>query len=114
MRTVGRGAIGSVLLVVALVGSALAAGTFTDDDGNIHEPAIEAIAAEGITKGCNPPANDEFCPDGNVTRQEMAAFLVRAKGLPASDDNAFTDDEDSVFEGDINALAASGLSLIHI
>ena len=53
-------------------------GTFTDDDGHIFEGAIEAIAAEGITKGCNPPVNDKFCPNDFVTRGQMAAFLKRA------------------------------------
>jgi len=57
-------------------------GTFLDDDGNIHEGAIEAIAAEGITKGCNPPVNDLYCPDSTVTRGQMAAFLTRALDLP--------------------------------
>lgn len=52
-------------------------GTFVDDDGSSHEPNIEAIAAAGITQGCNPPANDRFCPTNPVTRAEMAAFLVR-------------------------------------
>jgi hypothetical protein len=56
-------------------------GTFVDDDGNLHEPNIEAIAAAGITKGCNPPDNDRFCPSQTVTRAEMAAFLVRAMGF---------------------------------
>ena len=56
-------------------------GTFVDDDGNIHEANIEAIAAAGITNGCNPPVNDHFCPDRDVTRAEMAAFLIRAMGL---------------------------------
>ena len=51
---------------------------FIDDDGNIHEPDIEAIAALGITLGCNPPLNDRYCPDRTVTRAEMAAFLIRA------------------------------------
>jgi hypothetical protein len=52
-------------------------GTFLDDDGNFHEPAIETIAAAGITAGCNP-AGDLYCPRGSVTRAEMAVFLVRA------------------------------------
>ena len=55
-------------------------GTFTDDDNNIHEGSIEAIAAAGITKGCNPPANDNFCPGDTVTRGQMAAFLHRELG----------------------------------
>jgi hypothetical protein len=53
---------------------------FVDDDGDIHEANIEAIAAAGITAGCNPPANDRYCPYQPVTRAEMAAFLVRALG----------------------------------
>jgi hypothetical protein len=100
--------------VLMLVGVALAVlppgGTFSDDNGNIHEPAIEAIAAEGITKGCNPPANTMYCPDGTVTRGQMAAFLNRALKLPATSTDFFTDDNDSVFEGDINRLAASGIT----
>lgn len=51
---------------------------FIDDDGNLHEPNIEAIAALGITIGCNPPVGNMFCPAADVTRAEMAAFIVRA------------------------------------
>ena len=53
---------------------------FLDDDGNFHEPGIEAIAALGITRGCNPPLVDRFCPASDVTRAEMAAFLIAALG----------------------------------
>ncbi|GBE22914.1 endo-1,4-beta-xylanase A precursor [bacterium BMS3Bbin01] len=53
---------------------------FVDDDGNIHEANIEAIAAAGITNGCNPPLDDRYCPSRTVTRAEMAAFLIRAIG----------------------------------
>ncbi|MDH3248168.1 MAG: S-layer homology domain-containing protein, partial [Acidimicrobiia bacterium] len=34
--------------------------------------------ALGVTLGCNPPLNSEFCPDAAVTRAEMAVFLSRA------------------------------------
>jgi hypothetical protein len=30
-----------------------------------------------ITVGCNPPANTRYCPDDNVTRGQMAAFMKR-------------------------------------
>ena len=53
---------------------------FVDDNGNLHEASIEAIAALGITRGCNPPLVDRFCPATNVTRAEMAAFLIAAIG----------------------------------
>lgn len=51
---------------------------FVDDNGNIHEQSIKAIAALGITRGCNPPLVDHFCPATNVTRAEMAALLIAA------------------------------------
>ncbi len=85
-------------------------GTFADDDGNVHEGTIEAIAAAGITRGCNPPANDRYCPSRAVTRGEMAAFLVRALDLPAGPPDRFTDDDGSLFEGDIDRLAAAGIT----
>jgi hypothetical protein len=58
---------------------------FVDDNGNIHEANIEAIADRGITRGCNPPLVDWFCPTADVTRAEMAALLLAAIGQsPAS------------------------------
>ncbi len=86
-------------------------GYFRDDDDNIHEANIETIADRGITLGCNPPYNDDFCPEREVSRGEMAAFLVRALGL--TDDGGtdwFVDDTESVFEADINKLAAAGIT----
>jgi hypothetical protein len=53
---------------------------FVDDDGNLHEASIASIAALGITRGCNPPLVDRYCPASAVTRAEMAAFLVAALG----------------------------------
>jgi glucose/arabinose dehydrogenase len=85
-------------------------GTFTDDDGNTHEGTIEAISADGITKGCNPPFNDRYCPEDAVSRGEMAAFLRRALELPASSTDRFDDDNGSTFEADINAIAAAGIT----
>lgn len=98
------------LTTVAAAGDLPRGGTFLDDDGNVHEANIEAIAAKGITKGCNPPTNDLYCPDSSVTRGQMAAFLVRALGLPATDTDFFIDDDGSLFEFDINRLAAAGIT----
>ena len=92
---------------------ALPAGTgnpFTDDNGSIFEADIEAIQAAGITLGCNPPSNTKYCPDGLVTRAQMAAFLVRALDLPPGPEK-FADDNGSIFEADIEALAAAGITL---
>jgi PKD repeat protein len=84
---------------------------FTDDDNSIFEADIEKLAAAGITKGCNPPANDMFCPDSKVTRGQMAAFLVRALGyVDDGGGNLFIDDDDSIFEGDIDKLGTAGVT----
>jgi subtilisin family serine protease len=46
---------------------------------------ISAVKDAGITKGCNPPQNDRFCPEDVVTRAQMAAFIIRAiEGEPTS------------------------------
>lgn len=71
---------------------------------------IEWLASEGITKGCNPPGNTRFCPDSVVTRGQMAAFLVRALDLPSTAQDFFSDDGESIFEADINRLAAAGIT----
>ena len=65
------------MLVTLLPSASSAAGAFNDDDGNPHEANIEAIAAAGITNGCNQ-SNTRYCPSAPVTRAEMAVFLIRA------------------------------------
>jgi hypothetical protein len=85
-------------------------GFFTDDDGNTFEGDIEAIANVGITRGCNPPGNTLYCPDDEVTRGEMAAFIRRALRLPYVSTDYFSDDGNSIFEDDINAVAEVGIT----
>lgn len=48
---------------------------FWDDDGNIHEDAINRLAAAGVVSGCG---DGRYCPAASVTREQMAAFLHRA------------------------------------
>ncbi|GEM_PF-1308023 len=83
---------------------------FIDDDGSVFENAIEWLAAEGITAGCNPPANDRFCPDDYVTRAQMAAFIVRAQGYSSLAADFFVDDEGHVLENAINRLRTAGVT----
>ena len=85
-------------------------GSFTDDDGSVHEGSIEAISAKAITLGCNPPANTRFCPESPITRGQMAAFLTRALDLPAGLANQFVDVGESPFVADIAALATAGIT----
>lgn len=84
-------------------------GRFADDEISVFVADIEWLAQTGVTKGCNPPFNDWFCPDETVTRGQMAAFLNRALALaPAESD--FVDTGGSIFEADIGALAAAGIT----
>ncbi len=81
---------------------------FTDDNGTPFEASINAVAKAGISAGCsaNPP---KFCPDADVTRGQMAAFLAKALALPDGPD-VFVDDETSPYEGAINAIAKAGIT----
>ncbi len=85
-------------------------GLFWDDDGSVFEQDIERLAAAGITGGCNPPTNNRFCPNDYLTRGQMAAMLVRALGLTATNGTDFVDDDDSIFEADIEKLSAAGIT----
>jgi len=82
---------------------------FTDDEGSVHEPAINRIAAAGVTGGC-PQGPTLFCPNGEVTRGQMATFLVRALEIPSTTADYFTDDEGNIHEPRINALRAAGIT----
>ena len=148
-------------------------GYFSDDDGSVHEPALEALAARGVltgiecgermicpreplkrwemavwlvrvldgtdqlrvdaarfvdvdaalwwapfverlyslqvTVGCaTEPAR--FCPEGNVTRAQMAAFLQRAFNLAPATSAGFADVSGSFHASSIDALAAAGIT----
>lgn len=112
--------VGALAIVVGLIGvfafrsdsasGVVLQGYFTDDNGRVLEADIDAIAAAGITRGCNPPSNTRFCPTLRLSRGEMAAFLVRALNLPGSNNNWFSDDNGHLFEAEINAIAAAGIT----
>jgi hypothetical protein len=99
------------VVVIGVLSQLAPGGTFSDDDGSTHEASIEAIAHAGVTKGCNPPAGDLYCPDSPVTRGQMSAFLARALDLAPSSANRFVDDDDDIFEDSIDRLAAAGITL---
>lgn len=75
--------LGLVGVVVALIipTIALAGAEFSDVPTNhkFHDD-IQAIANAGITSGC-PQGTNRYCPDGLVTRGQMAAFLNRLGAL---------------------------------
>lgn len=86
-------------------------GSFMDDDDSTFTANIESIAEAGVTRGCNPPFNDKFCPGDDVSREQMAAFLVRALGLSDNDHPGFADvAPSSTFAEDIGKLATAGIT----
>ena len=82
---------------------------FTDSAG-FAQAAIDAMAAAGITMGCNADGT-LFCPNKPVTRGQMAAFLARALKLPTPDvPAAFDDTANSVFNNAIAAILEAGIT----
>ena len=82
---------------------------FTDvDSSDPFAGEILGLSELGITTGCTQTS---FCPSENVTREQMAAFLVRALNLTIQDSgDPFIDDNDSVFESEIETLYHHGIT----
>ena len=84
-------------------------GYFRDDEGNTHEKDIDKIFGEGITRGCNPPINDLYCPQREISRGEMAAFISRTFGLTERSGTQFDDVAGNTFEADIDRVVTAGI-----
>lgn len=85
---------------------------FTDDEGSVHEDAIDQLHALGILRG---RADGTFGPGDPVTRAAMVTFLARTHELLAgtpleSGPDRFADDDGSVHEQRIGSLAAVGVA----
>ena len=84
----GTLAAGAVVLVVA---GAVALGGFSDDDGSVHEPAIDALDAAGILEGTEC-GEGLVCPGEPVDRWVIAVWLIRALDeTPSTAANRFVD-----------------------
>ncbi len=82
---------------------------FGDDTGSIFEADINRIFEAGITVGCTATT---YCPGQSITREQMAAFLVRAYGYQdRGGADRFSDDNNSPFEAEIEKLAVAGITL---
>lgn len=79
-------------------------------DSSTFSLDVAWLGEEGITRGCNAPWRDDYCPANGLTRGQAATMLVRALDLPASSTDRFTDDDGTTHEADINALAAAGIT----
>ena len=105
-RVVTRGQMAS-FLARALHLPSTGTDFFGDDNSSIHEANINRIAAAGITVGCSAT---RFCPEGVVTRAQMATFLARGFELPATGTDWFGDDEGNKHEANINRIAEAGIT----
>lgn len=80
--------------------------------GSLFYEDIEKLSARGVTLGCG---NGNFCPNDIVPREQMAAFIIRAKGefnppTPAS--QRFNDvPPENVFYNFIDRLAELGITV---
>lgn len=80
--------------------------------GSLFYEDVEKLSARGVTLGCG---NGNFCPNDVVPREQMAAFILRARGefnppTPAS--QRFNDvPPDNVFYNFIDRLAELGITV---
>jgi hypothetical protein len=79
---------------------------FRDDDGSVHEEAINRLAAAGVSEGC---ASGRYCVDQPLDRAQMATLLVRAARLPKTK-RAFFHDVWGLHGDAVNRLADAGVT----
>ena len=109
---VTRGQIASFLArLVAFSGTELDTSDqgFTDIADSVHKDAINGLTALGAINGTSPST---FSPNQAVTRAQLASIVARllstSTPLPDAPD-AFSDDDGSVHEPNINVLAVLGI-----
>ncbi len=112
---VTRGQAASALIrLVEAVGGALPADppdVFRDDDGSVHERAIDRLAAAGLLAGTRDGRADAGSP---LTRGQLVSLLVRTlehvRGEPlAATGDLFDDDQGSTHERAANRAGTAGV-----
>ena len=97
----------SILAVILIVPIAAYGGSVFDDvaDTDAHATGIHWMKSVGVTAGCG---NNNYCPDRDVTRAEMATFMYRLSSVV--DSNGY-----SVFhDGAVTISGATVLTLPNI
>ena len=82
---------------------------FTDMTSSKFAADIYWLENQGITTGCGN--GSKFCPDGKVSRAQMATFMARALDLPAATKDWFNDDNGNSHEADINRIREAGITI---
>jgi hypothetical protein len=87
---------------------------FDDDDGTVHEQAVNQLVALKVIRGDTGEVGRDFQGRVAMKRDRMAAWMTRAYALiaghelPASTTDHFTDDS-ALHQADINRLADAGI-----
>ena len=77
---------------------------FTDvSDSAFYSNSVTWMKDNGITVGCNPPANTKYCPNDNLTRGEMAVLMKRLS------ENEIVDAATAVNAGKVDGFSANQL-----
>jgi hypothetical protein len=86
-------------------------GWFIDDDDSEFAADIGWLVERRITRGCDAPVEDRYCPHDPVSRGQMASLLARAFDLPTAEGDRFVDDDTSPHHFDINRISQAGISM---
>jgi hypothetical protein len=90
-------------------------------EGFAHYANIHKLLEAGVTEGTAASDGASFAPQQSVTRGQMASFISRASSFiedgqarpehqpERTEQDVFSDDDGSVHEANINALAAVGI-----
>jgi hypothetical protein len=72
---IGLAAVGLLAIPISAIG----ATSLWDDvpDDSIFVDDTNWMKTTGVSRGCNPPQNTEYCPKEFMTREQMAAFIRR-------------------------------------
>lgn len=89
--------------------------SFDDDDGTVHELAVNQLAALGVIRGDTGEVGRDLQGRVAMKRDRMAAWMVRAyelitgEALAEAGNDYFRDDVPGYHEADINRLAELGV-----
>lgn len=90
------------------------ADAFDDDDGTVHEPAVNQLVALRVIRMDTGEVGRDFEGEVDMKRDRMAAWMARAYGLIAGQELPSTSvdyfgDDSALHHADINRLAEAGI-----
>lgn len=108
-RVVRLAALTAVLSLVFATAAVAAITNFVDvPDDHLFATEIAWMHENDITRGCNPPDNDRYCPDDDISRGEMAAFMFRLAHSESLRNHFGGTTETHYIVSEVGALAEEG------